>query len=362
VSATVINSFSTSFRLHVVGDTQRIGMIDDLGFDWCARAAQVPQLNCQQLQLKTNDTTWPFHSRNGVKFFLFDKTLKSTQKLEESSDCANSFSTFFSTYLSTAPLDRSLGRGMAKEITVKILKMDLFTKRNKDIEKIHWFSFPIDLLDHPDFFEVNGDELMAFVWFICVAAKLKTDQVRMNVSHTAHKLRIKEATIYSMIEKLKGKQIDVVIPGMATDGGHTAATPRPLHNITEQDITKQNNIHVISDFDSLVNFWNEQKWSLPKVKSLTPSRKDKLRARLKEATIRDWMTAIERMHSSEFLLGQAKNSTWKADFDWLITNDTNRIKIIEGKYDTVNSKVIGEQRSTNQEDEVKKAFAEAGLG
>lgn len=137
----------------------------------------------------------------------------------------------------------SQGRDM-KEVCVRISKMDLFTKRNKDLERVHWFSFPIDLLDHPDFFDVNGDELMAFIWFVCVAAKIKKDEVRMNLSHTAHKLRIKESVIESMLEKLEGKQL-VVVSRSHDDRNATAV--RPLQNRTEQyitvqDTTEQNNI------------------------------------------------------------------------------------------------------------------------
>jgi hypothetical protein len=42
--------------------------------------------------------------------------------------------------------------------------------------------------------------------------------------------------------------------------------------------------------------------------------------------------AIEKIGSSNFLLGN-NDKGWKVDFDWMIANDTNMIKIIEGKYD-----------------------------
>lgn len=90
-----------------------------------------------------------------------------------------------------------------------------------------------------------------------------------------------------------------------------------------------------SDSTELVEFWNSQDWTLPKVSKLTKERQDKLRLRLKEASLEDWRQAVLRIHKSDFLLG--KTSSWKADFDWLITNEGNRLKIVEGKYDNQQS-------------------------
>lgn len=80
-----------------------------------------------------------------------------------------------------------------------------------------------------------------------------------------------------------------------------------------------------------VDYWNSQIWPLPKVSKLTADRRAKIRARLSEAPIEEWELTIHRIHQSDFLLG--KRSSWKADFDWLISNESIRIKINEGKYD-----------------------------
>ncbi len=123
---------------------------------------------------------------------------------------------------------------MSEEITIKVLKMENFTKRLKDLPKVHWFSMPIDLLTHPDFFRITGDEFKAFVWVVGIAAKMKNDTVRMSIDHTEHLLHIKSGVVNSMINKLQGKQLDVAL---RPHQGRTEAST--LHNITEQYKTEQ---------------------------------------------------------------------------------------------------------------------------
>ena len=77
----------------------------------------------------------------------------------------------------------------------------------------------------------------------------------------------------------------------------------------------------------IMNFWN--KTQLPHITKLTDNRKSKLRARLKEKEfIKGWKDAIVKLSESEYCV----NGNW-ATFDWVIQNDNNYIKTLEGKYD-----------------------------
>ena len=81
--------------------------------------------------------------------------------------------------------------------------------------------------------------------------------------------------------------------------------------------------------------WNEGRGKLPKVATLTEDRKRKAKARIAEfgktqeeqrARILDIM---EHIRQSEFL-----QVTWgKCNFDWLIANGGNWVKVVEGNYD-----------------------------
>lgn len=74
--------------------------------------------------------------------------------------------------------------------------------------------------------------------------------------------------------------------------------------------------------------------SLPKVLKLSDKRKSKIRIRFEEmdCNFEIMQTVFEKAEASRFLRGD-NNRGWKADFDWIFTNSTNWVKILEGKYD-----------------------------
>lgn len=83
----------------------------------------------------------------------------------------------------------------------------------------------------------------------------------------------------------------------------------------------------------LFNLWNTTvEGKLSAVQKLTESRSKKIKTRLKERPLSDWKTVFEKMASSSFCQGDNKQG-WKADFDWIIDNDNNAVKVLEGKYD-----------------------------
>jgi len=84
-----------------------------------------------------------------------------------------------------------------------------------------------------------------------------------------------------------------------------------------------------SDFVSL---WNS-KDRLPKIKTLTDKRRSALKVRMSEKQFAENLPLlIEKVACSDFLCGQGERG-WRADCDWLLQNDTNYVKILEGKYD-----------------------------
>jgi len=86
-------------------------------------------------------------------------------------------------------------------------------------------------------------------------------------------------------------------------------------------------------YQKFLDAWNDCSGTLAKAQRLTESRKTKIKLRWKENPDFDyWRKTIERMASSDFCC-QGK---W-ANLDWLIANDTNHIKVSEGKYDNQKS-------------------------
>lgn len=92
---------------------------------------------------------------------------------------------------------------------------------------------------------------------------------------------------------------------------------------------------------NLVEMWNTLAHpNLPRVSKITDQRNNKCKLRLNEHPNEEfWKQVIARINASGFLTGQ-NNQNWRADLDWLTTNQTNVMKIIEGKYDDSNKKSV----------------------
>jgi hypothetical protein len=91
--------------------------------------------------------------------------------------------------------------------------------------------------------------------------------------------------------------------------------------------------------EDLFEAWNEicPPLGMGSVRELSNSRRALALARIREHPDQAfWELVFGRIKSSVFLQGKAKNNgekPFQASFDWLIKNDTNVLKIFEGKYD-----------------------------
>jgi hypothetical protein len=74
-----------------------------------------------------------------------------------------------------------------------------------------------------------------------------------------------------------------------------------------------------------------------KINGITASRRRALNGRLKEpAFVDNYNTILTKILESDFLSGRKPtegHGKWYASFDWIIKNDTNYQKILEGRYD-----------------------------
>lgn len=83
----------------------------------------------------------------------------------------------------------------------------------------------------------------------------------------------------------------------------------------------------------LAEYFNSCCPNLPKVTAVSPGRLKKILARLHFKPDREWWVKIfEKMAASDFCHGK-NDRGWIADFDWIIANDENSLKVESGKYD-----------------------------
>ena len=93
--------------------------------------------------------------------------------------------------------------------------------------------------------------------------------------------------------------------------------------------------------ESLLEIWQQERGELAEVRALSPERAARCAERISHARSKgkdiaqfllDFREAVARSAATPFLCG-AGPAGWRANFDWLITNDTNYLKVIEGRYD-----------------------------
>ncbi len=73
--------------------------------------------------------------------------------------------------------------------------------------------------------------------------------------------------------------------------------------------------------------------SLPTLLKLSKQRKQRLQVRWREhPDLQWWIKLFQKVEETPFCCGD-NDRGWKASFDWLIANDTNALKVLEGKYD-----------------------------
>jgi len=108
---------------------------------------------------------------------------------------------------------------------------------------------------------------------------------------------------------------------------------------------------IIEDKNAVLELWNTfaTQNNLSKIQSLGDSRKKKLLTRQQEEFF-NLNNIFAKIKTSDFLLG--RSSDWKVSFDWLIENETNYIKVIEGNYENKNHSKNG-TTNTGQSTQVR---------
>jgi len=123
------------------------------------------------------------------------------------------------------------------------------------------------------------------------------------------------------------------------DNVQDASTECPTDIEIELDIDKELEKEIEDKdppvpYEEIKELYNSTCKSLSKVRSVSSTRKRHLKARWKQLdfNIDTFQEAFEKVEASDFCTGK-NDRGWKADFDWLIKNDNNIIKVLEGKYD-----------------------------
>jgi hypothetical protein len=93
--------------------------------------------------------------------------------------------------------------------------------------------------------------------------------------------------------------------------------------------------------EALQEIWEQERGTLQELRALSPERAARCRERISHARskgknvdqfLADFREAVARAAATPFLCGEGP-AGWCANFDWLVANDTNYLKVLEGRYD-----------------------------
>lgn len=127
---------------------------------------------------------------------------------------------------------------------------------------------------------------------------------------------------------------------------------------------KERKTHTCSvPYQQIADAYNTTCVCCPKVLELSNERKNKVRLRWqKKPNIEYWISVFKKIDSTPFLRGEGDRG-WTPDFDWIFQNDSNHLKVIEGKYDNFrnkNTKTEAEQKIAHNIKVSKEYLGERG--
>jgi predicted phage replisome organizer len=100
----------------------------------------------------------------------------------------------------------------------------------------------------------------------------------------------------------------------------------------EEELEIDKDIKTIVPYKKIMDSYNSICKSLPSIQKMTDSRKDKTKTRWAELkTLEAFQELFTKTEATPFCKGDNK-SRWKVTFDWLIENDRNYLKVLEGAY------------------------------
>lgn len=106
------------------------------------------------------------------------------------------------------------------------------------------------------------------------------------------------------------------------------------------------------NYEEIIEVWNSNK-KLPFIRSLSQKRKDKIKLRINEVGEEEFKTAITKLNDSDFATGK-NDKNWKATIDWLVENDNNIVKVLEGRYDNKDNSTENKKELTEEQKILKK--------
>jgi hypothetical protein len=203
-----------------------------------------------------------------------------------------------------------------------------------------WIKLHRDLLNDRAFMSlpVASKALAPLMWLL--ASESKDGSFDASSEELAFRLRLSLSEVEAGLKPLINSGFFVDASTMLAPCLQAAIPEREAEVETETDIIHSNECMPetdVSDDDEkldpkhVVDFWNQTAVTLgkPKVRDLTPERRQLLKARMSQYSIDDFVVVFDNIKTSPFLRG---DNGWRGcTFDWVFKK-ANFQKILEGNY------------------------------
>lgn len=240
--------------------------------------------------------------------------------------------------------------------TINIINFEKFNPR-KDRKEHSWFRLDNTIAFSEDLFGLDADQKWFWIYLLSFESKKQSGSIDLNWEYLEQYSGVSIKKMKAAIAHFEKRGMIQIVPHSVTtrlpDGNQSVTNGSPTDRQTLQDntdntdTTLQQTGEVLSPAEILVLHWNTltdakgQLLPLPKVEKISDERKDKIRSRLKKIKLDDLTRAMDKIRDYPFLLGAGEKG-WLVDFDWVIANDTNYLKILEGKYRNSGLKVVSQ--------------------
>jgi hypothetical protein len=248
---------------------------------------------------------------------------------------------------------RSRGR-----LKIRVIKWGDHQAR-ADVKRPSWFKLDNRLVENPEFYDFDGDEFKAWIYILSLASQKRSDMVVIVFDHAQRVANIPEKKLRSAIQKLVDNDSLEILnvdnsrtdrvqipPGSCTDRDRdpNARQEEIGRERKREEERREDETPARTDADeseqltpkAFFDLWNKHSGDLPRATKLTDDRRKKIACRIGEnSDPAYWVAVITALVESDFASGRIAGSdgrTWSADFDWLIKNETNHVKVSEGKY------------------------------
>jgi len=186
--------------------------------------------------------------------------------------------------------------------------------------------------------DLTAKEVRVALRFLTRTCRVATQNVTQGKAHYATVISIVNWGRYQPVTVTKGTAEGTAKGTRRAHEGHNNKKLRseeehllPSAPAEEPTFDRENG----KDTDGVQAFfdlWNSEAKVLPKATKFTVTRRRKIAARLRERLLDEWGEVFRQMERSSFLRGESGGS-FRADLDWIIANEGNALKVIEGRYD-----------------------------